>query len=64
MVWDRADRPAGRTARSSGRTAAPPTSAAQHAADQPMLTAKTGLVLDPYFSGTKLRWMLETRRRR
>ncbi len=24
-----------------------------------MLTAKTGLVLDPYFSGTKLRWMLE-----
>ncbi len=31
----------------------------EHAADQPMLTAKTGLVLDPYFSGTKLRWMLE-----
>jgi glycerol kinase len=31
----------------------------QHAADQPMLTAKTGLVLDPYFSGTKLRWILE-----
>jgi glycerol kinase len=31
----------------------------QRAADQPMLTAKTGLVLDPYFSGTKLRWMLE-----
>ena len=28
----------------------------EHAADQPMLTAKTGLVLDPYFSGTKLRW--------
>jgi glycerol kinase len=24
-----------------------------------MLKAKTGLVLDPYFSGTKLRWMLE-----
>ncbi|MCI0700787.1 MAG: glycerol kinase GlpK [Planctomycetia bacterium] len=29
-----------------------------YAADQPMLTAKTGLVLDPYFSGTKLRWLL------
>ena len=29
------------------------------AADQPMLTAKTGLVLDPYFSGTKVRWLLE-----
>ena len=30
-----------------------------HAADQPWLTARTGLVLDPYFSGTKLRWLLE-----
>jgi glycerol kinase len=29
------------------------------AADQPMLTDRTGLVLDPYFSGTKVRWMLE-----
>jgi len=29
------------------------------AADQPGLTAKTGLVLDPYFSGTKLHWLLE-----
>ena len=31
----------------------------EHAADQPWLTERTGLVLDPYFSGTKLRWMLE-----
>ncbi|HSQ56974.1 MAG TPA: FGGY family carbohydrate kinase, partial [Gemmata sp.] len=31
----------------------------EHAADQPMLSAKTGLVLDPYFSGTKLRWLME-----
>ncbi len=29
------------------------------AADQPALAAKTGLVLDPYFSGTKLRWLLD-----
>jgi glycerol kinase len=27
--------------------------------DQPRITTKTGLVLDPYFSGTKLRWILE-----
>ena len=33
----------------------------ERAADQPMLKAKTGLVLDPYFSGTKLRWMLEAK---
>ncbi|MCE9560619.1 MAG: glycerol kinase GlpK [Planctomycetes bacterium] len=31
----------------------------EHVAKQPWLTSKTGLVLDPYFSGTKLRWMLE-----
>jgi glycerol kinase len=29
------------------------------AADQPWLAARTGLVLDPYFSGTKLHWLLE-----
>lgn len=26
---------------------------------EPMVTAKTGLVLDPYFSGTKLAWLLD-----
>jgi glycerol kinase len=26
---------------------------------EPMVTARTGLRLDPYFSGTKLRWILE-----
>jgi glycerol kinase len=31
----------------------------QRQADAPWLHQKTGLVLDPYFSGTKLRWMLE-----
>ena len=30
-----------------------------HAGDQPWLTARTGLVLDPYFTGTKFRWLLE-----
>ena len=32
----------------------------EHAADRPWLTSMTGLVLDPYFSGTKLRWILES----
>ena len=27
--------------------------------DEPMITAKTGLIVDPYFSGTKIAWMLE-----
>ncbi|MEM9269987.1 MAG: FGGY family carbohydrate kinase, partial [Pseudomonadota bacterium] len=26
---------------------------------EPMVTAKTGLLLDPYFSGTKLAWILD-----
>jgi glycerol kinase len=31
----------------------------QRKSDEPWLTEKTGLVLDPYFSATKLRWLLE-----
>lgn len=30
-----------------------------HAADEPWLRERTGLVLDPYFSATKFRWLLE-----
>jgi glycerol kinase len=31
----------------------------ERAGDQPWLAARTGLVLDPYFSGTKARWLFE-----
>jgi glycerol kinase len=31
----------------------------EHQADEPWLFERTGLVLDPYFSATKLRWLLE-----
>lgn len=31
----------------------------EHKADEPLFRAKTGLVLDPYFSGTKLSWLLQ-----
>ncbi|MFE3837139.1 glycerol kinase GlpK [Pseudogemmobacter sonorensis] len=27
---------------------------------EPLVTARTGLILDPYFSGTKLKWLLDT----
>ncbi|MEX6505463.1 glycerol kinase GlpK [Jiella sp. M17.18] len=27
--------------------------------DEPMITAKTGLIVDPYFSGTKIGWILD-----
>lgn len=31
----------------------------QHLADEPWIFERTGLVLDPYFSATKMRWMLD-----
>ncbi|MGL5448232.1 MAG: glycerol kinase GlpK [Rhabdaerophilum sp.] len=31
----------------------------REAGHEPMITAKTGLLLDPYFSATKIAWMLE-----
>lgn len=31
----------------------------QHAGHDTMITAKTGLLADPYFSGTKLKWILD-----
>jgi glycerol kinase len=31
----------------------------QHQADETWITSRTGLVLDPYFSATKVRWQLE-----
>ena len=55
-------RPASRsTTPSSGRTAAPPTPAQQlkTAGHEKTVTRKTGLLLDPYFSATKIAWMLD-----
>ena len=58
VVWDRATgRPAHRAIVWQDRRTTD--FCRERAADQPMLTGKTGLVLDPYFSGTKLRWILE-----
>ena len=49
------------TARSSGRTGAPPSAAARSAppATTPWCSARTGLLIDPYFSATKLAWLLD-----
>ena len=60
--WSGTARPASRSAApSSGRTAAPAGSApsCKRAGHEAMVTAKTGLLLDPYFSGTKLKWLLD-----
>ena len=55
------DRRAGRATPSSGRTGAPRACATRCArrATRELIQRKTGLVLDAYFSGTKLRWLLD-----
>ena len=49
------------TRRSSGRTGAPPISArrSKAAGHEAVFARKTGLLLDPYFSGTKIAWLLD-----
>ena len=49
------------TTRSSGRTGARPRAARSCATQghEPLVRARTGLVLDPYFSATKIEWLLE-----
>ncbi|OWK34595.1 Glycerol kinase [Fimbriiglobus ruber] len=60
VVWDRAaDRPVHRAIVWQDRRTTDFCRA--RAADQPWLRGKTGLVLDPYFSATKLRWLFDNR---
>ena len=62
VVWDRADRRADPHAIvwQDRRTA--PTSATRLNAEtcEALVTARTGLLLDPYFSATKIAWLLDT----
>ena len=61
--WPGTGAPAPRcTGPSSGRTGGPPTGAAgrwPRPATSPSSGERTGLVLDPYFSATKMQWLLE-----
>ena len=59
--WRGTAAPASRcTGPSCGRTVAPPLAAtsSRAAGHEPLVRATTGLVLDPYFSATKLEWLL------
>jgi glycerol kinase len=58
VVWDRASgRPLGRAIVWQDRRTTD--FCREKAGDEPWLTSKTGLVLDPYFSGTKIRWLVQ-----
>ncbi|HXG09790.1 MAG TPA: glycerol kinase GlpK [Gemmataceae bacterium] len=58
VMWERSTgRPVGRAIVWQDRRTAD--FCRQHQSDEAWLYQRTGLVLDPYFSATKLRWMLE-----
>jgi glycerol kinase len=60
LVWDRATgRPLHRAIVWQDRRTADRCAALKVAGHEPMVTARTGLLLDPYFSGTKLAWLLD-----
>ena len=62
-LWDREKgRPAGNAIVWQDRRTAPLCARLKKRGKEPLVREKTGLVLDPYFSGTKLQWMLENRR--
>ena len=66
VVWDRATgKPVAQRHRLAGpahrRRAAPSCERAGH---ETLVADSTGLLLDPYFSGTKIAWLLDERRRR
>jgi glycerol kinase len=59
LLWDR-DGAAPCTAPSCGKTVAPPTVPGPRARGvEPLVYDRAGLLLDPYFSGTKLAWLLD-----
>ena len=60
LVWERATgRPLGRAIVWQDRRTAGLCAELRAAGHEPMITARTGLLLDPYFSGTKLKWLLD-----
>jgi glycerol kinase len=60
LIWDRATgEPVHRAIVWQDRRTADTCAALKAAGHEPMITARTGLLLDPYFSGTKIKWLLD-----
>ena len=60
LIWDRATgQPIHRAIVWQDRRTADTCAALKAAGHEPMITARTGLLLDPYFSGTKVKWLLD-----
>jgi glycerol kinase len=60
LVWDRATgEPIHRAIVWQDRRTAPLCARLREEGHEPLISARTGLLLDPYFSGTKLKWILD-----
>ena len=60
LVWDRATgKPIHHAIVWQDRRTADLCAALREAGHEPMVTERTGLLIDPYFSGTKLKWLLD-----
>lgn len=61
LVWDRdTGKPIHNAIVWQDRRTAPQCETLRAAGHESEITAKTGLLLDPYFSGTKVKWLLDT----
>jgi glycerol kinase len=61
VIWDRTTgEPIHRAIVWQDRRTAATCADLREAGHEPMIAARTGLLLDPYFSGTKIRWLLDT----
>ncbi len=60
LIWDRdTGEPIHRAIVWQDRRTAGLCAALKEAGHEPMISARTGLLLDPYFSGTKIKWLLD-----
>lgn len=60
LIWDRATgQPIHNAIVWQDRRTADTCAALRDAGHEPMVTERTGLLLDPYFSGTKVKWILD-----
>jgi glycerol kinase len=60
LIWDRATgEPIHRAIVWQDRRTADTCASLKAAGHEPMISARTGLLLDPYFSGTKIKWLLD-----
>jgi glycerol kinase len=59
VIWDRDGRPIANAIVWQDRRTAPTCEQMREKGLEPLFRERTGLLLDPYFSGTKLKWLLD-----